>query len=89
LPGINNTVENLLLVSGTPAMKQQINLPTPQGEHRVKNHFMTVNSNPTASKQNMKKLSIQKFFPFISGVVDTVISFYFRIPPRILVKKWN
>jgi hypothetical protein len=32
---------------------------------------MNVNSNPTASQQNKKKLPVSKFFPFIAGVVDT------------------
>ncbi len=28
----------------------RISLPTPQSEHKVKNHYMSVNSNPTASQ---------------------------------------
>ncbi len=32
---------------------------------------MNVNSNPTASQQNKKKLPVSKIFPFIAGVVDT------------------
>jgi hypothetical protein len=40
-------------------------------EHLEKNHYMSVNSKPTASQQNMKKLPISTIFSFISGVVDT------------------
>jgi hypothetical protein len=32
---------------------------------------MSVNNNPTASQQNIKKLSISNFFSFIAGAVDT------------------
>jgi hypothetical protein len=32
---------------------------------------MSVNSNPTASQQNKKKLPVSKFFPFLAGAVDT------------------
>jgi hypothetical protein len=32
---------------------------------------MSVNSYPTASQQNMKKLPVSKIFSLIDGVVDT------------------
>jgi hypothetical protein len=32
---------------------------------------MSINSNPTASQENMKKLLVSKYFSFITGVVDT------------------
>ncbi len=32
---------------------------------------MGVNSNPTASQENKKKLPVSKFFPLIAHVVDT------------------
>jgi hypothetical protein len=32
---------------------------------------MSVNSNPTESQQNKKKLPVSKFFSFIAGVVVT------------------
>ncbi len=39
----------------------KISLPTPQSEHYVsKKHYVNVNSNPTASQLNMKKLPIPK-----------------------------
>jgi hypothetical protein len=48
-------------------------LPTPQNEQKVKNHFMSVivNSNPTVSQQNKKKLPVSNFFPFIAVVIET------------------
>jgi hypothetical protein len=39
---------------------------------------MGVNSNPTASQQNKKKLPVSKFFPLIADVVDTSDNLYFR-----------
>jgi hypothetical protein len=44
---------------------KDISLPKPQNEQKIKNQCMNVNSNPTASPQNKKKLTVQKFFPFI------------------------
>jgi hypothetical protein len=41
---------------------------------------------PIASKQNMEKLSVSKFFSFIAGVVDMVINIYIHIYSRIVVK---
>ncbi len=32
---------------------------------------MNVNSNPTASQQDKKKIPVSKFFPFFAGVIDT------------------
>jgi hypothetical protein len=32
---------------------------------------MSVNSKPTASQQNKKKLLVSTFFPFVAGIVDT------------------
>ncbi len=46
-------------------------LPTPQSEHKVKNHYMNVNSNPAPSHQNMKNFLDSEFFSFIAGVIDT------------------
>jgi hypothetical protein len=46
-------------------------LPTLQSEYKVKNPDMSVNSNPTASQLNTKKLPVSKFFSFIAGVIDT------------------
>jgi hypothetical protein len=43
----------------------------PQNEQIVKSHYMSVNSNPTASQQNKKKLPVSKFFQFFAGAVDT------------------
>jgi hypothetical protein len=47
---------------------------------------MSINSNPTASQENMKKLPISKIFPFIAGVAELVINPYFQISLRIFVK---
>jgi hypothetical protein len=46
---------------------KDIILHTHQKEYKVKNHYVNVNSNPTASQQN-KKIP---FFSFIAGVIDT------------------
>ncbi len=53
-------------VSATPAMNhlQQYQLAYTLN----KNHFMSVNSNLTASQQNMERLLSQFFFSFIAGV---------------------
>ncbi len=60
-------------------LENNINNPTHTSCSEVKsvakNDYMSVNSNPAASQQNMKKLPISKIFSFISGVVDL----YFRI----------
>jgi hypothetical protein len=45
-------------------------LPTPESDHYVKNHYMSVNSNPTASQKKITKSS-SKYFSFITGVIDT------------------
>jgi hypothetical protein len=45
-------------------------IPTPQSEHLVKNHYISVNSNSTASPKNMKKLPVSIYFSFIAGIVD-------------------
>jgi hypothetical protein len=49
---------------------QQHQLPYNQSEHQVKNQ-VSVNSNPTAPQQNIKKLPVSKFFSIIVNVVDT------------------
>jgi hypothetical protein len=36
-----------------------------------KNHYRCVNTKPAESQLNMKKLSVSKFFSFITGVNDT------------------
>jgi hypothetical protein len=61
-------------------------LRTPQNEPKVKNHSMSVNSNPTASQQNKKKLPVSNFFPFFAVVVDTDDQLLLRISLRICVK---
>jgi hypothetical protein len=38
---------------------------------KVKNSYMIVNSNPTASQQNWKNHPGSKFFSFTNGVIDT------------------
>jgi hypothetical protein len=60
-------------VSATAAMKhlQKISLPTPQSEHYVKNHYMSVNSNPTLSQQNLKKSFLSQHFSRLSPVPFT------------------
>jgi hypothetical protein len=48
----------------TPAMKhlQQNQFScTSHSENKVKNHYLSVNSNPTASQENMKKLHISNY----------------------------
>jgi hypothetical protein len=57
----------------------KISLPSPQTE--VKNPDMSVNSNPTASQQNMKKLSTSNFFFSISTKYEKTfyLKFFFSI----------
>ncbi len=50
---------------------QKISLPTPESKHYVNNQYMSVNSNPTASQKNMKKLPFSTKFSFIADVFDT------------------
>jgi hypothetical protein len=47
---------------------------------------MSVNSNPTASQQNMKKLPISKICSSIAGVYDDL---YFQKYPRIFRKNFK
>ncbi len=66
----NKTGYNLLSVTTKYIDDERckdISLHTHQKEYKVKNHYVNVNSNPTASQQNKKN----SFFPFIAGVVDT------------------
>ncbi len=42
---------------------------TPHSQTEQKNHYKSVNSNPTDSKQNVMNLS--KFFSYIVSVIDT------------------
>jgi hypothetical protein len=49
-----------------------ISLPSPQSKYLLsKNHFMSVNSNTTASEQNKKKNSVSELYLFIAGVIHT------------------
>jgi hypothetical protein len=41
-----------------------INWSTPQSEHYVKNHYLTVNNNLISCQQNMKKLPLKIFLFF-------------------------
>ncbi len=46
-------------------------LATSQSKHFIRNHYMSVRCNPTASQQNMNKLSVSQLFSFIAGAVNT------------------
>ncbi len=51
-------------------MQQYLLAYRSQSEHSVKNHYMSVNSSPTAWQQNMKNLAVSNFLTVIAGVVD-------------------
>jgi hypothetical protein len=61
---------------------QRHHLASPQNEHVGKNHYMNVNTKPTAFQQNKKKLHVSKFFQF--SLVSMVINL---CSPRIFRKK--
>jgi hypothetical protein len=58
-----------------------ISLPTSQSKHEVKNNYMSVNSNPTVYKQNVKTswLKIVLIYPRLTPVINL----YLCISPRI------
>ncbi len=67
-------------------ISNNINLPTTQSEYEVKNCYISENSNPAASQQNMKKLLSHQIFHLSPVPLTPVINLYFRISPRIFIK---
>ena len=55
-------------------------------EHEVKNHYMSVKSNPTAFQKNMETLHISTNFNLSPVSITTGDYLYFRISLRIFVK---
>jgi hypothetical protein len=73
IAGNNNAGGNLSHVTTTPAMKQlqQYQLAYISKWTLSKTNDRSVNSNPTASQQNIEKHPGSKLFTFIAGVIDT------------------
>ncbi len=67
----------------TMTQLQNIRLPTPQNEHKVKNHYMSVNKLSNKIRKNSKLFSIYR------GVVDTGDQPLLWIYPWIFAKSWN
>jgi hypothetical protein len=81
LPPVSTTpAANLPLVSLTPVANKgnNIRLLTPESELEGKNLYICFLYYPKVTKQNYYNFSDERFFPFATGVVDTLSREYLR-----------